>query len=428
MDAEQFDVLVIGAGASGLMAAWELIQAGKSVAIIEARNRIGGRIHTLGDSRFERPVELGAEFVHGKVKITQDLLKKANAHPYRVTGEVWQSQKEKLERQEDFIEDYTKLSKKFDEINQDMSVETFLSDYLKGNEFDELRKTLKNYVEGYYAADIKQASTLALKRELTTSDDEQYRVEEGYAPLITYLANQIKSKGGQLFLEQPVDRITWEPNDTNVITQANHYYSKKVLVTVPIGVLQSERIKFSPSVPEKMEAAKQLGFGPVVKTILQFDSMFWKEKEWVHNDMSKLSFIFSEAIIPTWWTQYPKEAAMLVGWSAGRHANAIKNLSNGDILQKALISLSEIFHIDLERLQKELKAWHVANWASDSFCCGGYSYEVIRGPEAQKILREPVENTLFFAGEGLYEGPEIGTVHAALLVGYQVAHQLIASY
>lgn len=428
MQENSFDVIVIGAGAAGLMAAWELAQTGRKTAVIEAKDYVGGRAHTITDKNFELPVELGAEFVHGDLEVTQMLLKKAGVEQYTIKGDIWQDDDDKLDKQKDFIEDYSALNKKFKEVKEDITVAEFIEKHLQGKEFEEARFTLKNYVEGYYAADTHKVSTLALKEELNTSSDKQYRVEGGYVKLIDYLHRQCIEKGVQFFLSNPVKEIKWKQDAVEVVAEQNSFTSKKTLVTLPVGVLQSESIRFSPAIPEKIDAAKKLGFGPVIKTVLQFDEAFWKKKEFTQQkNLDKLSFIFSKAVIPTWWTCYPKNAAMLTGWSGGPHAEKIKDLSNEEILQKALESLSEIFNVSVNLLQLKLKGWHIANWVIDPFSCGGYSYEVVNGKKIKQIVKQPIDNTIFFAGEGLYD-PEIGTVEAALYSGRETAHQIIASY
>ena len=429
MEENFFDVVVVGAGAAGLMAAWELVQTGKHTAVVEARDYVGGRIHTIQDDKFELPVELGAEFVHGDLELTKLLLQKAKVETYDVRGEIWQNEDESLDEQSDFIEDYSTLNKKFKEVTEDISVADFFETHLQGKEFEELRFSLKNYVEGYYAADTNKASTFSLKEELTNSDDEQYRVEGGYIKLVDYLYQQCKEKGVEFFVSQPVKEIQWKKNEVCVVTHEHKFTAKKILVTVPIGVLQSQTIRFSPAIPSTVDASKKLGFGPVIKTLLQFDEAFWKNKEFAKGkDLDKLSFIFSKAVIPTWWTYHPKHVAMLTGWSGGPHADKLKNLSEKEILQKALESLSEIFGVDVTALQKKMKGWHVANWVNDPYSCGGYSYEVVNGSKIKQTIKKPIEQTIYFAGEGLYNGPEIGTVEGALHNGRETAHKMIAEF
>jgi monoamine oxidase len=423
------DVIIIGAGASGLIAALELAQTGKKVALLEGRNRIGGRIHTLKDKDFDLPVELGAEFVHGNLEITQSLLGKAQVPYFKIKGEIWQRKEGQLQEQKDFIMDYSLLEKKFKELKYDISVAQFIKEYLPEKNQDELRFTLKNYVEGYYAADTKKASAIALCEELTQSDDEQYRIEGGYNKLMEFLYQKAEAAGCFTYLSQVVQRIKWKENHVEVITNRQTFLGKKVLITVPLGVIQAGQIVFSPAIDEKIAAAKELGFGPVIKTILQFESAFWKNKLLTRQqDLHRLGFLFSDEAIPTWWTQYPKQAAVVTGWLAGPKAERAKAFPVKDLLQKALQTLHSIFDIEISFLQQHLKGWHVANWATDPFSCGAYAYEVVNGKEFRKKLKAPLLNTLFFAGEALVDGPQIGTVEAALKSGRETAHQMIASF
>jgi monoamine oxidase len=427
MEESGFDIIIVGSGAAGLMAASELVQTGKRTAVVEAKDHVGGRAHTIYDDNFELPVELGAEFVHGDLELTKMLLKKADVEQYEVKGDIWQNDNGSLDEQKDFIEDYSALNKKFKELREDISVAEFMHEFLGGDEFQETRFSLKNYVEGYYAADTHKASTFSLREELANSDDEQYRIEGGYIKLIDYLYQQCKQNGVQFFLSQPVREVQWKPSEVTIITEKERLSAELALITVPIGVLQSESIFFSPAIPQVISAARKLGFGPVVKTLLQFDEPFWKNKEFTKGkDLDDLNFIFSRAIIPTWWTYHPKDVGMLTGWSGGPNADKIKDLSNEEIMLNALHSLSDIFSIDKLTLHQKLKGWHVANWVTDPYSGGGYSYEVVNGSNIKQLLLQSIEHTIYFAGEGLFDGPEIGTVEAALKTGRDTAHQVIA--
>jgi monoamine oxidase len=429
MEGRLFDVIIVGSGAAGLMAAWELVQTGKRTAVVEAKDHVGGRANTIYDSNFELPVELGAEFVHGDLELTKMLLKKAGAEQYEIKGDIWQNDNGSLDEQKDFIEDYSALNSKFKELREDISVADFIHEFLRGDEFKETRFSLKNYVEGYYAADTHKASTFSLREELINSDDEQYRIEGGYIKLIDYLYQQCKQQGVQFFLSQPVTEIEWKTTNVTVVSGQQRLTAKVALITVPIGVLQSQSISFSPAIPQVINAASKLGFGPVVKTLLQFDEPFWKNKEFTRGkDLDHVNFIFSRAIIPTWWTYHPKDVGMLTGWSGGPNADKIKDLGSEEIMLNALQSLGKIFSIDRDTLQRKLKGWHVANWVKDPYSLGGYSYEVVNGSKLKQVLRQSVEHTIYFAGEGLFDGPEIGTVEAALKTGRDTAHQVIAHF
>jgi monoamine oxidase len=407
------------------MAARDLVLAGKSVALIEARKRVGGRIHTERISGFDLPVELGAEFVHGKLDLTRTLLKNAGCKTYEIRGEIWQDAKEGLEKQKDFIEDFDLLKRKFRELEQDVSVADFIENQLQGDAFEELRFTLKNYVEGYYAADTRKASTCALREELLHADDEQFRIEEGYGALVHWLLEEAENKGLQLFLSHAVHSVNWEKNNVRVETANGVFQGSRALITVPLGVLQNESITFSPVLKQKMAAARHLGFGPVIKILLLFDEPFWTTQQ---KELKKLGFLFSDKKIPTWWTTYPKETAMLTGWSGGPHALELPGFSPEEILDQALLSLGAIFQLKPDFLLQKIRQWRVANWVNDPFSCGGYSYDVVDGAAAKKILMTAEADTLYFAGEGLFEGTAIGTVEAALVSGRDAAYNIIAGF
>jgi len=429
MEKEVFDMLVIGAGATGLMAAREMAMTGKSVAVIEARNRIGGRIHTISDPGFELPVEMGAEFIHGKLEPTLSLLRKASALPYNVTSDIWKNNDGHIEELNDFIEDPQLLNRQFKKLEHDVSVSHFIENYLQGDQFEDLRFTLKNYVEGYYAADTLKSSTYSLRDDLQGSHEKQYRAEGGYGKLADYLYEDGLKHGVKFFLSLPAVEVEWRRNHVVVKTHQRIFEGSQILITVPVGVLQSEKIRFHPALPDKMIAARSLGYGPVIKIILQFDEPFWKNKNITQGkDLSKMSFIFSSAKIPTWWTYYPKDVAMLTGWSGGPHAEEIRSLDDTAILNLAVTSVAGIFGLSNSEVQRKLRASKVANWVQDPFSCGAYSYEVVHGAEFKKVLSMPEEDTIYFAGEGLVNGTEIGTVNAALVSGRETARAMIAAF
>lgn len=429
MMGKKYDVIVIGAGASGLMAAWELALTGKTVAVIEANNRIGGRIHTLHEEGFDMPVELGAEFVHGDLEQTQLLLKKGGIKYHELNSDVWKKEDGKFEELKDFIEDYSYLGKKFKELKEDISVAQFINEYLQGEKYEDLRFTLKNYVEGYDAADTNIASTFALREDLTSSSDKQYRIDNGYGTLIDFLYHQCKEHHVKFYLSESVKKIEWQKDSVEIITDKKKYAATKALITVSLGVLQSEHISFSPAIPEKINAAKKLGFGPVIKIILQFDEPLWKNKEFTQdNNLDDLGFLFTKEAIPTWWTQHPRDSAILTGWLGGPKAEKFRNKNNNEILQTALQCASNIFTMSAYDMQQKLKTHNITNWTTDPLFYGAYAFEVVNGPDIRNILLEPTDNTLFFAGEAFHNGPEIGTVEAALASGRETAYKIVASF
>ena len=148
---------------------------------------------------------------------------------------------------------------------------------------------------------------------------------------------------------------------------------------------------------------------------------FWHEDK----RLADLSFVFSEAEIPTWWTQYPQSSNLLTGWCAGPAAEKIKNFSNTEIFEKALISLAAIFNKNISELGNKIGSWKVFNWANDPFSRGGYTYVTVQTKKALQELTKPEAGTIYFAGEGLYNGPEVGTVEAALQSAVEVTKKVV---
>ncbi|MGV3527438.1 MAG: flavin monoamine oxidase family protein [Flavisolibacter sp.] len=422
-----YDLLVIGAGAAGLMAALEVALTGQSVAVIEARDRIGGRIDHVQQDGFSQPVETGAEFIHGDAAITFSLLEKAGIRYYSLEGEMWRHHNGEWEEQKDFIEDFPALKKKLEQVEEDISVSEFLQQHLHEPKYDDLRFTLKNYVEGYSAADTEQASTLALRNDMLNSSGDQYRIEGGYMAVLAYLKDECSKHGVVFFFNQPVQAVNWQQK--KVIAKCTHtdFEGLRMLITVPLGVLQQQQIKFEPALPEYFAAVQQLGYGSVIKILLEFEKAFWKEEAFAGgNDFTKLQFIFSDEEVPTWWTAFPKHIPLLIGWLGGPHAEQHVAKTEKEILELSLHSLANIFSVSAAQLRAWLKGSLVVNWQNAKYSAGAYSYDVVNGHRAKNLLSRPVERTLYFAGEALHHGAETGTVEAAFQSGREAAYRIIS--
>lgn len=420
------DVIVVGAGAAGLMAAWHLAQAGRKVLIIEANDKPGGRINTLHNAGFSDTVEAGAEFIHGELPFTIQLLKEAGISYTPMSGELLQYKKGEIQEQQDFIEHNEKLKKPLNDLAYDMPVEDFLDKYFPGDEHAEMRKSVTRFVEGYEAADAKRASTMAMKGDLIEDDDEQYRVDGGYGRMVDYLVNKCHHGGCVFRYSYPVKQIHWSEGNVRVDTSAASYHAQQVLLTVPVGILQAEpneeqAIHFLPSLERKWDAAKVIGAGMVMKFLLEFKIAFWKDNA----ETKDMGFIFSDEVVPTWWTQSPRESKLLTGWLAGPNAAERKDYDDDALLEDALKSLSNIFKMPQASLREQLRTWYIANWQQRPFVKCAYSYATVGSKEAIEELNKPESNTVFFAGEAAHSGHAAGTVEAALASAMNVVKEIL---
>jgi monoamine oxidase len=418
----KMNCIVIGAGASGLMAAYELSKAGCSVTVLEARSRVGGRIYTLTKGKFSSPVEVGAEFIHGDLTLTSALLKAAHVTWREAEGEMYQVQNGLLEKSEFFDEEWEQLLKKLNQLKTDITLEDFLLKNFPKEKHANLYTKIRRFVEGYNAADVSKVSALALRNEWSEEDPPQYRPDGGYSQLVKFLVNEITTRGAALYNATIVSEIQWQEGKVNVITTKGSFSADKILITTPLSVL--ENIRLTPDLPDHRFAAKDIGFGSVIKFIFEFKEAFWENE--IHPAMPELKFLFSDAPVPTWWSQLPDKRALLTGWLGGPVVNEIPD--DPELLfTKGIDSLAYLLGSTSHAIKTRLKEWHIENWHTAPFSCGAYSYAKVNTPEARKVFRSTSVSgsTVYWAGEALYEGPHTGTVEAALVSGLDAAYRMI---
>ena len=219
------EIIIIGGGASGLMCARELGEADQKVTVLEAKDRLGGRIHSLTDHNFPLPVELGAEFIHGDLPQTQKLLKEAAIKFFETKGDLWRLEQGRIVEQDDFIEDVEEVIKKLKKLPSDISVADFLELHFNSDNHVSLRKTLRSYVEGYTAADATLASSFALLQGLLGEEEQQYRIIGGYIKLIEYLAGRMRKAGCTIHLETMAKEIRWRKREVEVLDTNGNSFS-----------------------------------------------------------------------------------------------------------------------------------------------------------------------------------------------------------
>jgi monoamine oxidase len=176
---------------------------------------------------------------------------------------------------------------------------------------------------------------------------------------------------------------------------------------------------------ERVAAAADIGFGNVVKILLRFRAKWWADHG--GRDLADLSFLVSDATVPTWWTQHPTHHPVLTGWFAGPKADRVSSLTATELVDMGVASLGEIFELPPDRIRRDLVALRAINWGNDPFARGAYSYATPQTRAAQLILREPDDGAIFFAGEALYAGADMGTVEAALASGLETAQMILAT-
>src|ERR1700694_4975622 len=415
-------IVVIGAGAAGMMPARELGRSGRKVTVLEARDRCGGRIHPLPAAEFGYPAEGGAEFVHGEAPVTYGLLREAELSLLPIQGTQWTMEDGKFSREESQDPHEAQLHKALQELKDDLTVAEFLRRYFAGPQYARLRHSIERMVEGYDAADPERASTLALRDEwIDGGRRTQARIIGGYGALVEFLTAECRNHGVAVHLGSAVSAIE-ASNARGLVRCANgdaHEYDAVVL-TVPLPLLKE--IVLPPAERQRAAAAAHIGFGNVLKILLRFKTRWWVDKR---TDLADLTFLLSDARIPVWWTQHPTDLPVLTGWFGGPKTEAMANLGEHELIEAGLASLAGIFGFDPKQLMRNLVAARAINWAHDPFARGAYSYATPETRKAQSVLAGAEGGGIFFSGEALYRGRDMGTVEAALASGLATARTLL---
>ncbi len=415
--------LVIGGGIAGLVAARHLTEAGLRVTLLEARDRLGGRIYT--ESTGEFPLELGAEFVHGRPNEILSLAAEAGVPIVPVQGKFRRKVDGEWAEAGHLMEKVDQLFAKLPTDEPDESFQYYLD---RSGEDDDIKQQALRYVEGFHAANPSLISARSLRRDSEAEEaiegDHQYRIASGYESLVGAVASRIDRKLCDIVLNAPVHQIVWRLGEVISRTSTAESLAPRAIITLPLGVLKSNNVVFSPALPEKQNAMSFLEMGPVIRVSLCFQEKFWEHDP----KMADLSFLFTDdPQFPTWWTSNPLPSPILTGWAAGPNAKAHTGRSKDEIITSAVQSLARIMKISQSDLEEQITGSFTHDWQADPLSRGAYSYAAVGGMEAAAKLAEPVANTLYFAGEATNADGYNGTVHGAIATGLRAAEELLQS-
>ena len=425
------EVIILGAGAAGLMTARELALAGKKVLILEARDRIGGRIWPLPLNTFGYNAQAGAEFVHGEARVTMLLIRQAGLTLLPLNGEVWRLRGTQLSKSVGeptndpvFLPHKERLHKHLRALTDDISIAQFLERHFHEDKYIAFRDWIRKMVEGYEAADLRRMSTFALREGWLNGEEWLLgRIKEGYGALLQFLEAECRTHGVEIRLNQEAKTIHADLSGIHVSCRSGYMCrAKQLVVTIPLPVLCNS-LRFIPALPEKMTAASQIGFGQAIKFLLKFKSDWWKYS--LGQDLTKMMFFHCDETVPTWWTQYPESYPVLTGWLAGNQTEQVKSSSIQQLLEIAITSLAKSFKVREDFLHTQLHVSKIINWSADPLAQGAYSYVTPEAKGAREALVEPVHNQIFLAGEALCGGKDTATVEAALASGKETAERIL---
>jgi len=429
---ENHDVIVIGAGAAGLAAAAALCRAGRSVLVLEARDRIGGRIWTRSEPALAAPVELGAEFIHGGSPETRELLRSIGEAAIDTSGEHWSLIGGRLQQRTESLLGQVRAAFEAGDVlsRPDTSLEAFLTGDGGRGLSEEARAMARAFVSGFDAADPARVSIQSIAEEWRSGgmlDSSQARPSAGYGTVLSALRAGLDPMHAHVRLQTVVTEVQWSSDSVEVrgtrIGRPYRAQAQKAIVTVPLGVLKQPAeapgaIRFTPPLAAKQAALDQLLSGPVVKVILHFRRPFWEEQDGGRY-VDASFFHVPGNVFPTFWTTHPTRTSLLNAWVGGPSAARLCDLSDEAVIRHALDCAAVVFSRNSEDL--ELEAAHVHNWQRDPFARGAYSYVAVGGGSARELLATPLGGSLFFAGEATDTTGDTATVTGALRSGTRAA-------
>lgn len=429
MQHREADILIIGAGLAGLAAAECLAKSGLRSVVLEARDRIGGRAFTRHDPMAQRPVELGPEWFDTHGDLRRLLLE--TGHPMR------EAQGEFLKRgagggqEED--EDFAPLLKALGELRgPDRSLIEALEALPVSLRDPRSEQALLDYVRGFHAADPMQLSLhwLMQVERTQSADASQLRSVHG----VSAVAEQLLAQCGDRCTVHPehvVEQVRWSKGRVQVdgLVQGRpfRFLAPKALITLPLAVLQADpsehgAVVFDPPLTDKHEALDRLAMGRVMKVILVF------REDPCADDPQLNDALFLQDLqqpFPTWWNARPDAAPVWSGWAGGPLAERTSALHGDALRDAALRSFAHAAGLSFDAVSAALADWYHHDWSRDPFTRGGYSYVKPGGLHAHRVLAEPLEGTLHFAGEATCGDGYNATMEGAVRSGRRAARELM---
>lgn len=424
--------LVIGAGLAGLAAAKELNNHGHEVIVLEARDRIGGRIWT-SNKWSDLPLDLGATWIHGvrgnpitevadKLKAHRLVTSYERTSTYNNSGQLLTKAEEA--RLKDFRQQVFSALRKAQELDVDtldvdtsvrQAVASLASKYKNSPEATNfINFVLSSEIEQEYSGSANHLSAHWYDSAKEFEGDDAL-FAQGFKIITDFLARDIR-----IALSQVVKEIHWQQSEVKVITQNSEFLADRVVVTLPLGVLQNNDVRFVPELPKEMRSAiAKLGVGVLNKCYLRFTRAFWP------HDVDWLEYVSAQHGAWTEWVSFQRVTKMpiLLGFNAADYGHEIEAWSDQQIVASAMQTLKTIFGADIPHPVD----YQITRWATDPFARGSYSYNATGStPEMRNTLATPMNARLFFAGEAANRD-YFGTAHGAYLSGLRAAKDVLAT-
>ncbi|MFE7709354.1 flavin monoamine oxidase family protein [Streptomyces sp. NPDC057486] len=427
------DTIVVGAGIAGITAARLLQAAGQHVIVLEARDRVGGRIWTDRTAGFS--VDRGASWIHGLIdNPLTGLAAELNMETSEFTVGGFQAGGRP-------IADYDESRRRLDDgatrqwITDVNTADGLLQEVVEASgpgetyatvteralaatgwepeRAERLRTFYRHRTEEQCGAEIEQVAAHALDEDAIEGDEVIF--PGGYDVLPRALA-----EGLHVRLGTTVTAITRSTTGVRVDTEGESFDAAQVIVTVPLGVLKAGTIEFTPPLPEDIAGPiARLGMGVFNKIFLQFPDRFWEDGVYAIRKHGR-------AGVP-WHSWYDVSVVsgkpMLLTFAGGAWGQSIEQKTDEEVVASVLGSLREIYG---DSVPGPVAHW-ITRWGSDPLALGSYSYIAAGSThDDHDAMAGPVDGVLHFAGEATW-GYDPATVHGALQSGHRAAERILGS-
>ncbi|MGC1380128.1 MAG: NAD(P)/FAD-dependent oxidoreductase, partial [Candidatus Baltobacteraceae bacterium] len=395
-----------------------------------ARDRVGGRAWSRRIAACTAPAELGAEFIHGPAIETKTLLRHAGLATTDVGGDSWRGEASgELVRDETEFAEAASLFDGARSLAGDESVDRYLKRFDDDAAMRDRVSAALAFVEGFEAADPVIASARAIAQEWRSGVDSAVaRPREGYQPLFEYLRGASLAAGVRISLSTTVRSIAWHRGGVAVEVrdgsgESHAIRARVAIVTLPAGVLRyrgDDAIAFVPELPEsKLAALGYIEMGHALRAVLCFRSAFWER---ICDARYRDAGFFRAPGRPfsAYWTRLPVRSGLIAAWSGGPQTAELSDLSEEEVVERALSGFGALLG-ESALARREFEGGLAHDWSRDPFALGAYSYVAVGGGDARRVLGEPVDGTLFFAGEATATDGQGGTVNGALESGERAA-------
>lgn len=410
------DLVVVGAGMAGLCCARILGNAGLDVRLVEARDRVGGRVltHRAPDAE---AVELGAEFVHQDPEPTRRLAREAGVRLVEFADLHFEKQAGELVP---WTEPFGPMTRVLERLKED-EPDTTASAFLERHDFDsETRRRFRLLVEGFEAVALDEVSIKSLATDADASEQSslQRTVEGGYAALVDYLLARGREHRVRLELESPVTHIEHGAEGPRIHTARGELLARAAVLTLPVGVLEQQGVERFGLGARAAQRIERLGMGQAARVSFVFDADFCPralpvDEGFVHQ---------TAASFGTFWRRRAGERWIWTAWAGGPRARELARISRAEQELVALDALAALLGTNAAAVQNRLLSTHAHDFSNDPWSQGAYSF--VRPGGSTSPEPDVDEAPLFLAGEA-FDGKYPGTVAGALASGEHAAEKVL---